>query len=206
MKKEENKPAGKKGFSRRNFLRGTGLTAAGMVVGTKGFAGEFAPAAAPVYGPDEVPVTLSVNDGSYQTLARPDEVLVDTLRERLDLTGTKLVCGRGACSACTVMVDDKPVCSCLTLTMEVQDKKITTIEGVADGDELHPIQQAFIDEDASMCGFCTPGMIMSCKSLLDRNSNPSLDEVKKAVRGNLCRCGTYPHVFKATLKAAERMG
>lgn len=205
MSNDKNKPSDKKGFSRRNFLRGTSLTAAGMVVGTRGLAGEYGAPAALVYGPDEIPVTLSVNNSSYQTLARPDEVLTDTLRERLDLTGTKLVCGRGACSACTVMVDDKPVCSCLTLTMEVQNKKITTIEGIADGDKLHPIQEAFIEEDASMCGFCTPGMIMSCKSLLDRNSNPSLDEVKKAIRGNLCRCGTYPHVFKATLNAAKKM-
>lgn len=203
---EHSKPKQRKGFSRRNFLKGTSLTTAGLLVGNSVLAKDGAAATTAERGPEAAAVTLNLNGGKVRTLARPDEILTDTLRDRLEMTGTKLVCGRGACSACTVMIDDRPVCSCLTLTVEVQDREITTIEGLADGDQLHPVQEAFIEEDASMCGYCTPGMIMSCTALLNRNPNPNLTEVKQAVRGNLCRCGTYPHVFKAALAAAKKMG
>lgn len=209
-KKEERFPESfntpKKGFSRRNFLKGTTLTTAGMVVSNVATARGNYTEKTDELGPDAEAITLNINGNNVNTLARPDEILTDTLRERLDMTGTKLVCGRGACSACTIMVDDQLVCSCLTLTVETQGKKIKTIEGVADGNTLHPVQAAFIEEDAAMCGYCTPGMVMSCTALLDQNPNPNLMEVKKAIRGNLCRCGTYPHVFKAVLKAAEKMG
>ncbi len=193
----------KRGLSRRGFLKGSGLATASVVGINSGLLarGNYA-AEAPVYGPNEATATLRVNGQSVKVLARPDETLAETLRDRLDLTGTKIVCGRGACSACTVTLDGKTVCSCLTLTLEAQGVEIETIEGLADGEALTPVQQAFIDEDASMCGYCTPGMVMSCEALLARNPDPTLDDVKDAVRGNLCRCGTYPHVYKAALRAA----
>jgi aerobic-type carbon monoxide dehydrogenase small subunit (CoxS/CutS family) len=129
-------------------------------------------------------------------------VLADALRERLGLTGTKVVCGRGACGACTVLIDGDSACSCLLLAAEVQGKKITTIEGLASDGRLAPIQEAFVAADALQCGFCTPGIVMSCKALLDRNPKPSREQIRHAVSGNLCRCGTYPHVFEAVERAA----
>ena len=203
-------PSGRGKLSRRGFLKGSGLATAGVVAAQTGLLANAAADAPDTAGAEATAVTLRVNGRAERVLARADETLVDTLRDRLELTGTKLVCGRGACSACTVMIDDVPVCSCLTLTHEVGDAEVRTIEGLAedtaDGLVLSPVQEAFVEEDASMCGFCTPGMVMSCTALLERNPNPSLTEVKEAVRGNLCRCGTYPHVFKAALSAAKKMG
>ena len=196
----------KKGISRRGFLKGTGLATAGTFAFTNSlFAHDSPTDTLSVAGPEAKAIELNINDRAVTTLARPDETLTDVLRERLGLTGTKLVCGRGACSACTVMIDDEPVCSCLTLALEAQGKKITTIEGIAKDGKLHPVQEAFIDEDASMCGYCTPGMVMSCVHLLDTHPNPTEEEIKQSVRGNLCRCGTYPHVFKAAMSASKKM-
>ena len=121
------------------------------------------------------------------------------------MTGTKVVCDRGSCSACTVWIDGKPVNSCLTLTLDVGDREVTTVEGLSKNGQLHPVQRAFVDHDAAQCGYCTPGMIMSAAHLVENKSNPTLEDVKHAVRGNLCRCGTYPHVFKATLEASKKM-
>jgi len=153
-------------------------------------------------GPGPAPVTLDVNGQKHQLTIEPRVVLVDALRERLGLTGTKVVCGRGACGACTVLVDGETMCSCLVLAAEVQGKKITTIEGIASDGRLAPIQEAFVAADALQCGFCTSGMVMSCKSLLDRKAKPTREEIRHAVAGNLCRCGTYPHVFEAVERAA----
>nr|MBA2430882.1 (2Fe-2S)-binding protein [Chthoniobacterales bacterium] len=139
-----------------------------------------------------------------QLAVEPRTTLADALRDELDLTGTKVVCDRGACSACTVFVDGAPVCSCMTLAIEVGKREITTVEGIANDKQLHPVQAAFIDCDASMCGFCTPGMVMSCAALLKSNPKPSPDEIKTAVSGNLCRCGTYPKVFEAVLNASQQ--
>jgi aerobic-type carbon monoxide dehydrogenase small subunit (CoxS/CutS family) len=150
-----------------------------------------------------VPVALNINGKDYKANVEPRATLLNTLRNQLDLTGTKLVCDRGSCGACTVFLDGKPVCSCLTLALDVQGKKITTIEGLAKGDQLDPVQAAFIEKDALQCGFCTPGMIMSVRALLNRTPSPSLAQVKYAVAGNLCRCGTYPRVFEAALAAAQ---
>jgi carbon-monoxide dehydrogenase small subunit/xanthine dehydrogenase YagT iron-sulfur-binding subunit len=129
--------------------------------------------------------------------------LAEVLRGPLGLTGTKIGCDRGACSACTVWVDRVPVASCMMLAVDVGDRKVTTIEGLAKGEELHPVQSAFIAHDAMQCGFCTPGLVMSCAALIESNPAPSLDDVKAAVSGHLCRCGTYPHVFAAVLDAAK---
>ena len=131
--------------------------------------------------------------------------LVEMLRDHLMLTGTKIGCDRGACSACTVWLDGLPVLSCMTLAVDVGERKVVTIEGLARGEELHPMQSAFIEHDAIQCGFCTPGLVMSCAALLENNRNPSPQDVKAAIGGHFCRCGTYPHVVDAVLDAARKV-
>ncbi len=205
MKEDKNT---KKGFSRRTFLRGAGLTTAGTVLlnsGAMAFKGEGGALTDDTLGPDAVSIEMTVNGRRQSLLVEPRTTLSSALRDHLGLTGTKVVCDRGSCSACTVYLDGKPINSCMTLAMDVGDKEVTTIEGIAKDGELHPVQEAFIEHDASQCGYCTPGMIMSCVHLVENNPNPNLEDVKHAVRGNLCRCGTYPHVFKAALAAAEKM-
>ncbi len=128
------------------------------------------------------------------------------LRFELGLTGTKVGCDRGACSACTVWLDGLPVVACTTFVLDAVGRDVTTVEGLARGGQLHPLQQAFIDHDAMQCGFCTPGMVMSCAALLARKGDPTLDDVRAATSGNLCRCGTYAKVFEATLAAAGKKG
>jgi xanthine dehydrogenase YagT iron-sulfur-binding subunit len=193
-------------MSRRSFLRATGIAAAGTAVveeAMMGLAGSSARAEPAVAGPGEVSMTLDVNGIARVVAVEPRVTLADVLRGPLGLTGTKIGCDRGACSACTVWIDGAPVASCMMLAIDVAARKVTTIEGLARGDDLHPVQSAFIAHDAVQCGFCTPGMVMSCAALLARNPDPSLDEVKNATSGHLCRCGTYPHVFAATLAAAK---
>jgi aerobic-type carbon monoxide dehydrogenase small subunit (CoxS/CutS family) len=146
---------------------------------------------------------LIVNGASHQVAAPDHERLLTTLRERLHLTGTKLVCGRGECGACTVLIDGAPAYSCLTLTAACDGREIGTIEGLAHDGRLHPVQQAFIDHDALQCGFCTPGQILAAVALLDRRPHPTEDEVRRGMSGNLCRCGTYPKIVRAVLAAAE---
>lgn len=185
------------GFTRRDLVRGALVGAVAATAGAK----------TPVetdraMGPGAIPITLQINGRTHRLTAEPRVVLADALRDRLGLTGTKVVCGRGACGACTVLVDGDPACSCLLLAAEVQGKKITTIEALASDGRMHPIQAAFVAADALQCGFCTSGMVMSCKALLDRNAKPTRDEIRHAVSGNLCRCGTYPHVFEAVERAA----
>jgi carbon-monoxide dehydrogenase small subunit/xanthine dehydrogenase YagT iron-sulfur-binding subunit len=158
-----------------------------------------------LYPASAVDVSMRINGRTYALKVEPRTTLADALRYDLGLTGTKVVCDRGSCSACTVYLDNKPVNSCMTLVLDVGDQEVTTIEGIAKDGQLHPVQQAFIDHDASQCGYCTPGMVMSCVHLVENNRQPSLADVKHATRGNLCRCGTYPHVFKATLAAAAKM-
>lgn len=151
------------------------------------------------------PILLNVNGEPYEVLVEPRRTLLDTLREDLGLTGTKKVCDMGNCGACTVIIDGRTQYSCLTLAIECEGREITTIEGLAGEDELHPVQQAFIDEDAVQCGFCTPGQALSIVALLQHNPDPQEDEVRRAISGNLCRCGTYPKIFRAARAAAERM-
>jgi xanthine dehydrogenase YagT iron-sulfur-binding subunit len=156
-------------------------------------------------GPEVAAVKLHINGKSMAVQLDPATTLVEILRDTLGLTGTKVGCDRGACSACTVWVDGEVVSSCMTFALDVRGKKIVTIEGLAADERLHPVQQAFIEHDALQCGFCTPGMIMSCARLVEQNPNCTLDDVKQAVSGHLCRCGTYPNIFKATLAAAAVM-
>ncbi len=166
-------------------------------------AAEPANDAMPSAGLDAVPISLQINGVTRIVHAEPHMTLAEALRGPLGLTGTKIACNRGACSACTVWLDGQPVCSCMMLAIEVGSRAVTTIEGLAQGETLHPVQQAFIDHDALQCGFCTPGMIMSCAALVERNAEPSADDVRAAISGHICRCGTYPHVIAATLDAAK---
>ena len=197
-------------MTRRGFLKGAGLTAAGAAIVEGGLLGVKEAAAAGaeprVVGPGSVPVTLRVNGAAKRVEVEPRTTLAEALRFELGLTGTKVVCDRGSCSACTVWLDSTPVCSCMTLALDVGARAVTTIEGLAKGDELHPVQEAFIEHDAMQCGFCTPGMVMSCAALVERKKDVTLEDVKTAVSGNLCRCGTYPKVFEATLAASKMRG
>ena len=146
---------------------------------------------------------LTINGETHDVPAAPHETLLSVLRGRLDLTGTKLVCGRGECGACTVHLDGEPAYSCITLATACEGVAITTIEGVADGDDLHPLQAAFIEHDALQCGMCTPGQIMSALALLERDPDPSEEAVTRWMSGNLCRCGAYPKIARAVLDAAR---
>lgn len=146
-----------------------------------------------------------VNGKTYEVSIEPHITLIELLRDKLDLRGTKLSCGIGSCGACTVLVDGKAVNSCLTLAITVRGKNILTIEGLSRGIRPHPIQKAFIDHGAIQCGFCTPGMIMSTKALLDKNLTPTREEIKQALVGNLCRCTGYVKIIRAVLAAAEEM-
>jgi xanthine dehydrogenase YagT iron-sulfur-binding subunit len=146
---------------------------------------------------------LIVNGAAHDVAPPGHETLLTTLRDRLDLTGTKLVCGRGECGACTVLLDGVSVYSCLTLTAACADRSVTTIEGLADGDALHRVQTAFIEHDALQCGFCTPGQILAAVALLDESPTPTEADVRRGMSGNLCRCGAYPKIVRAVLAAAE---
>lgn len=206
-KKSENEKQ-VKGISRRGFLKGAGLTTAGTAMistGVLGFNNQEAALVNKTLGPDAMTIDLKVNGHMRKISAEPRTTLADALRHHLQLTGTKVVCDRGACSACTVWLDGEPVNSCMTLVLDVGEKEVTTVEGLMKNGELHPVQLAFIDHDASQCGYCTPGMIMTTAHLLEKNPNPTIDDVKHAIRGNLCRCGTHPHIFKAALEAAKKM-
>jgi len=215
----DDDPANKVGtrLSRRTFIKGAGATAvvAGIGTITKQQAESARDAAEqlPVnsngiserLGPEAASIQLNVNGSVRQVTVEPRVTLLEALRDHLGLYGTKLVCDRGACGACTIHLDGVPVNSCMILVADARAHRITTIEGLANGAELHPVQHAFVENDALQCGFCTSGMVMSIAAALDRNPNADLDEVKRAVSGNICRCGTYPHVFKAALAAAAHL-
>jgi aerobic-type carbon monoxide dehydrogenase small subunit (CoxS/CutS family) len=156
-------------------------------------------------GPGKVPVTLTVNGQNREIFVEPRRTLLDALRKDLGFTGTKKACDEGTCGACTVLLDGKTIYACMALAVECEGKLIETIEGLEKNGQVHPIQQAFIEEDALQCGFCTPGQVLSVKALLDVNQNPTTDEVRHALTGNLCRCGAYPKIVKAALKAAKRL-
>jgi carbon-monoxide dehydrogenase small subunit len=149
-------------------------------------------------------IKLSVNGEEHEVLVEPRQTLVDVLRHDLGLTGTKEGCGNGNCGSCTVLIDGQTVNSCLVLAIEMEGKPITTIEGLAQGGQLHPLQQAFIDEGAVQCGFCTPGIILSAKALLDNNPKPTESEIRQGIVGNLCRCTGYDKIVKAIMKAASK--
>ena len=189
------------GVSRRDFLKISGVTAAVPLVN------EVSALAAAdqvrELGPGKVPVMLSVNGKKMNAQLEPRVTLLDALRDKFELTGAKRVCDRGTCGACTVLMDDKAVYSCSVLAIDAQGHEITTIESLGEPGRLHPIQQAFVDNDAQQCGFCTPGFVMATKALLDRKPNPTLEDVKHGLGGNFCRCGTYAGMRLAVLQAAK---
>jgi carbon-monoxide dehydrogenase small subunit len=150
-------------------------------------------------------IRLMVNGEEHDVFVSPNETLVEVLRDRLELTGTKMGCGEGACGTCTVLLDGKPVRSCLTLAVEVQGQEIVTIEGLAVGAELHPVQVAFMEHGAIQCGFCSPGMILTGKGLLDENPHPTEEEVRRAISGVVCRCTGYAKIVEAIMAAADAL-
>ena len=155
-------------------------------------------------GPGPVEIRFEVNGAPRTVHVPPDRSLLDTLRETLGLTGAKKVCNEGTCGACTVLVDGRPVYSCLTLAVGCEGRSVETVEGLGRDGELHPVQRAFIEHDALQCGFCTPGQVMSLVALLRENTRPSEDDVRRAVTGNLCRCGAYSNIVAAGLAASRR--
>ena len=179
-------------LSRRELLSGSAYVTIG--VGTAALMPNASAGEAPSGGSIH-DIVLNVNGADRPVKVELRATLAEVLRGPLGLTGTKIACNRGACSACTVWLNGTPVCSCM--------RDVTTIEGLARGDQLHPVQEAFIEHDAMQCGFCTPGMAMSAAALLQRNANPTADEVERAISGHICRCGSYPHVVAATLAAAK---
>ena len=193
--------------SRRKFLKGVGIAGAGAAVVDKLWveaeAKEQASSSKIVSG--AVKITLDVNGQKRSVEVEPRTTLLNTLRNRLEpgVTGPKLVCDAGTCGACTVLLDGKPVYSCLVLAVDAVNKKITTVEGLGTAENLSAVQTAFIEKDALMCGFCTPGFVTTISAYLKKNPNPSLAQVREACKGNFCRCGTYPRVFEAALAAAK---
>jgi xanthine dehydrogenase YagT iron-sulfur-binding subunit len=197
-------PADKPGFSRRMFLRGTAGGAA--VTGLLTLSGKARAAKPPpVHGPGPVPITLRVNGAARAVKIEPRTTLAIALRDQLKLTGTKIGCDRGACGACTVHLDGVPALACTTLAIEVGTRAVTTIEGLARGDALHPVQQAFIEQDAMQCGFCTPGMVMNAIDLLQKKPDPSEHDIRHWLEGNLCRCTGYHNIVEAVRAAAQTL-
>jgi len=194
-------------ISRRSFLKGLGTVVvasatAPVAAVTAGAAEIQKLGGEKVFGPDAVPVTLSVNGKPLKLTVEPRVTLLDALRNHSTLTGAKEVCDRGTCGACTVFFDGQPVYSCMKLAIEAQGHEITTVEGLAKDGKLTPVQAAFVDCDGLMCGYCTPGFVMSVTALLKKNPKPTADDVRVACSGHLCRCGAQPFVLKAALKAA----
>jgi xanthine dehydrogenase YagT iron-sulfur-binding subunit len=191
-------------LSRRSFIKTFGASAtAAAATQVESVAAELEKInSEKVYGPDKVPLTLQVNGKPLKLELEPRVTLLDALRNYSNLTGSKEVCDRATCGACTVLLDDVPIYSCSKLAIEAQGAKITTIEGLAQNGKLSPVQQAFIEQDALMCGYCTPGFVMSVTALLKKTPHPTADQVRHACAGNLCRCGTYPRVLQAAMKAS----
>lgn len=157
-------------------------------------------------GPDRVPITLTVNSRQYDLCIEPRRTLLSVLREELGLTGAKQGCGQAQCGACSVIIDGETVYSCITLAIDCQGQAIRTIEGLLQGERLHPVQEAFLEQDGYQCGFCTPGQVISAVALLEHEPHPDEATVRHEMAGNLCRCGAYPNIVKAVLAAAERDG
>ncbi len=193
--------------SRRNFLKGVGIAGAGAAIAdhlwTEADAKEEQQTANAVSG--EVKVVLNVNGQARPVQVEPRTTLLNALRNHLEpaVTGPKLVCDMGTCGACTVLLDGKPAYSCLVLAVDAANKKITTVEGLGTPENPNAVQAAFVEHDALMCGFCTPGFVTTISAYLKKNPNPTLAEVREACKGNFCRCGTYPRVFEAALAAAK---
>ena len=188
--------------SRRTFLKTVGIGAA--ATGLSVPAPRLAEAA--ILGPDAILLALKVNGAAHTVTVEPRVTLLRALRNHLGLTGAKEVCERGACGGCTVLFDGEPICACLMLAVDAVGHEITTVEGIGTPDKLSPVQAAFVEADALQCGFCTPGFVVASTALLRKNPNPSLEEIKAGLAGNLCRCGTYSRIFEAVQRAAKQRG
>lgn len=191
------------GMTRRGFITSVGVGT--VAVAASGRLSTEAVAKVPEAG-EMTRLTLAVNGRQHQLLVEPRWTLLYVLREHLGLTGTKVGCERGECGACTVLMDDVAQYACLTLAVEVEGRHITTVEGLLHGEKLGATQQAFLENDGFQCGYCTPGQIMTAEGLLRANPLPSVDQIRRAMSGNLCRCGTYPHIVKAVQRAAQLKG
>ncbi len=198
----KNAPGPKQSVSRRGFVQGAG-TVTGAVALLEQEA--QAQAAGKVMGPAAMAITLNVNGKPLKVSVEPRETLLDTLRHKLDHTGAKRVCDRGTCGACTMIVNNKVIYSCTMLAADAVGKKIQTIESLTANGKTHPIVPAFVNNDAQQCGYCTPGFVMASKGFLDRNPNPTYEQVKDGLGGNLCRCGTYVGIRQAVLEAAKKL-
>ena len=196
MARKDDKPGGF-AVTRRDFLKSAGVVSAVTAAASPELEAQTAAGGAAGVGPGEVPITLTVNGKRVDLRIEPRVTLLDALRMRADQTGNKRGCDRGACGACTMIVDGRPIYSCSTLAIEVQGKEIRNVDGLANGDTLHPVQQAFCDKDALMCGFCTPGFIMASVALLEKNPNPTPEQIRRGLDGNICRCGTFSRIFEA---------
>jgi xanthine dehydrogenase YagT iron-sulfur-binding subunit len=197
MSEKDDRPS----VSRRDFLKSAGVGGLATAVSAAGAAEAEAQTGPRVIGPGESPVTLMVNGRRLELRLEPRVTLLDALRNRADLTGSKRVCDRGTCGACTMIVDGRTVYSCSTLAIEAQGKAIRTVDGLSTGNTLHPVQQAFCDVDALMCGFCTPGFVMAATALLEKYPNPTPEQARRGLDGNVCRCGTFVRIMEATLAA-----
>jgi xanthine dehydrogenase YagT iron-sulfur-binding subunit len=187
-------------FSRRSFLKTAGVgAAASTMVGV----GSAALAAPQVLGPEAVGLSLKVNGAARTVTVEPRVTLLDALRNHLDLTGAKPVCDRGGCGACTVLLDGEPVKSCMLLAADAEGHEVTTVEGIGTPEQMSPLQREFVEKDALQCGFCTPGFVVAGTAFLAKHADPTLDEIKQGLAGNLCRCGTYGRIFEAVQAAAK---
>jgi len=205
---EKAKKRKRKTFTRRDFLKGFGGGALSAAVVPKLLAQDIDSLRTkkgniPLYSKKQS--SLTINEKKFSLAVEPRETLLHVLRERLNLTGTKMTCARGECGGCTVLLDGNPVYSCLYLAVRADGKKITTVEGLESKEKLHPVQQAFIEKDGYQCGFCTPGFIISSVALLNKSKNPTLKETKNALSGNLCRCGNYSKIYDAVSAASKNM-
>jgi xanthine dehydrogenase YagT iron-sulfur-binding subunit len=188
--------------SRRDFLKTAGVGGLATAVTAAGESGADAQTGPRAIGPGEVPVSLTVNGKRVDLRIEPRVTLLDAVRNRADLTGNKRVCDRGTCGACTMIVDGRAVYSCSTLAIETQGKQVRTVDGLATGNALHPVQQAFCDKDGLMCGFCTPGFVMATVAVLEKHPNATQDQIRKGLDGNICRCGTFVRVMESAMQAA----
>src|SRR6266852_2483773 len=187
--------------SRRDFLKSAGVTSLATAVTSAAVPDAGAQTGPRAIGPGDVPVSLMVNGKRVDLRIEPRVTLLDAIRNRADLTGNKRVCDRGTCGACTMIVDGRTVYSCSTLAIETQGKQIRTVDGLSTGNTLHPVQQAFCDVDALMCGFCTPGFVVATVALLEKYPNPTPAQARRELDGNICRCGTFVRILEAAMKA-----
>jgi xanthine dehydrogenase YagT iron-sulfur-binding subunit len=198
---DARKPDTKPGVSRRDFMKISAVTAAvPLVMGTNVV--EAAGEEVAIHGPGKVPVTLNVNGKKLSAELEPRVTLLDALRGPFDITGAKRVCDRGACGACTVLMDGKPIYACAVLAIDAQGAKVTTIEALAESDKLSPVMTAFVAHDAQQCGFCTPGFVVATTNFLEKHPNPTPEDIRRGLSGNYCRCGTYNGIRAVALAHA----